>query len=115
MIKEILTAAKNIEDLGSVLWTYRIVCRIKQLPGYIYGFTYRSSVDIYHIFINEALSELRKYETMLHELEHIELGHFESGFSGIIDIYYEQQAEEEVKKIIKDLSLYETACSKAIF
>lgn len=104
MIKEILSAAHNDEDFNSILWMYRIVCKMEMLPGYIYGLTYRSSADIYHIFINEALNEDKRNETMLHELEHIELGHFDAGFAGIIDIYYEKQADKEARKIAEEIA-----------
>ncbi len=115
MVREILAAMLNEQDFDNLLWTYGIICRLKALPGYIYGFTYKSSADIYHIFINEALNDGKKNQTVLHELEHIELGHFEASFVGIVDIYYEEQADKEAQKIAEELAIYEAACSRAIF
>ncbi|AEE95323.1 ImmA/IrrE family metallo-endopeptidase [Mahella australiensis] len=106
MVREILTAMRNNQDFDNLLWTYGIICKPKALPGYIYGFTYKSSADIYHIFINEALNDGKKNQTVLHELEHIELGHFEAGFIGIIDIYYEQEADAEAQKIAEEAAAY---------
>lgn len=112
MVREILKVLHNEQDIDSLLWTYEIICRLKAMPGYIYGFTYKSSADIYHIFINEALNNGKKNQTVLHELEHIELGHFEVG---IVYIYYEQQASAEARKIAAELAIYEAACGKAFF
>lgn len=113
MVREILSAMRNEQDFDTLLWTYGIVCKLEMLPGYIYGFTYKSTSSIYHIFINEALCDVKRNETVLHELEHIELGHFEAGFVGIIDIYYEEQADREVQKIAEEIATYAMTCSKA--
>ncbi|WP_213997001.1 ImmA/IrrE family metallo-endopeptidase [Tepidanaerobacter syntrophicus] len=108
MVREIFTAMRNNQDFDNLLWAYGIICRLKTLPGYIYGFTYRSTSSIYHIFINEALCDAKRNETVLHELEHIELGHFDAGFIGIIDIYYEEQADKEAKMMINSFVLCNT-------
>lgn len=106
MVREILSALHNEQDFDTLLWAYGIVCKLEVLPGNIYGFTYKSTSSIYHIFINEALCNIKRNETLLHELEHIELGHFESYFNGIVDIYYEQKADLEAHKIADEMTIY---------
>lgn len=41
------------------------------------GFTYKSKKGNFYIIINESLSEEQSLKTLLHELSHIELKHFE--------------------------------------
>ena len=58
------------------LYLNDIELRYVRLPRYVYGFIYKYK-DVFLIAINKSLSETKKKKTILHELAHFELKHYD--------------------------------------
>ena len=58
------------------LYLNDIELRYVKLPRYVYGFIYKYK-DVFLIAINKSLSENKKKKTILHELAHFELKHYD--------------------------------------
>ena len=54
------------------------------LPTTVHGFTYYSKMKVYYVILNNNLTLEMQQQTLIHELYHIEAGHFEA--SSICDI-----------------------------
>lgn len=63
-------------DQNEYMYLNNIELRYVRLPNYVYGLIYKHK-DIFLIAINKSLSENKKKKTILHELAHFELKHYD--------------------------------------
>ena len=63
-------------DQNEYMYLNNIELRYVSLPSYVYGLIYKHK-DIFLIAINKSLSENKKKKTILHELAHFELKHYD--------------------------------------
>lgn len=63
-------------DQNEYMYLNNIELRYVSLPSYIYGLIYKHK-DVFLVAINKSLSETKKKKTILHELAHFELKHWD--------------------------------------
>ena len=63
-------------DQNEYMYLNNIELRYVSLPSYVYGLIYKHK-DIFLIAINKSLSESKRKKTILHELTHFELKHYD--------------------------------------
>lgn len=63
-------------DQNEYMYLNNIELRYVSLPSYVYGLIYKHK-DIFLIAINKSLSDNCKKKTILHELAHFELKHWD--------------------------------------
>ena len=63
-------------DQNEYMYLNNIELRYVSLPSYVYGLIYKHK-DIFLIAINKSLSNYKKKKTILHELAHFELKHWD--------------------------------------
>lgn len=63
-------------DQNEYMYLNNIELRYVRLPSYVYGLIYKHK-DIFLIAINRSLSQEKKKKTILHELAHFELKHYD--------------------------------------
>lgn len=63
-------------DQDEYMYLNNIELRYVSLPSYVYGLIYKHK-DVFLIAINKSLSESKKKKTILHELAHFELKHWD--------------------------------------
>lgn len=63
-------------DQNEYMYLNNIELRYVSLPSYVYGLIYKHK-DVFLIAINKSLSDNGKKKTILHELAHFELKHWD--------------------------------------
>ena len=63
-------------DQNEYMYLNNIELRYVRLPSYVYGLIYKHK-DVFLIAINKSLSDNGKKKTILHELAHFELKHWD--------------------------------------